>query len=209
MRTNGRANRGYAALCWTVIAWMGIAILGFITSGRASYAADNRNGILYTATAYSDKGITASGQYTHRHVVAADPDILPLGTRIRVKKAGRHSGEYVVADTGAKVQGRKIDIYMPSEAAARKFGIRKVRVKILELGDGTREKTKQADQAVKQDVAKEVAKNAEGSAATEDDIAAKNAREKKAAANGSASQPAANASASQATANTSAPAESK
>jgi 3D (Asp-Asp-Asp) domain-containing protein len=186
MRTDRRTDGKYTALCWTVIAWMGFATLSFVISGQLSYAADNRNGVLYTATAYSDKGITASGQYTHRHIVAADPDILPLGTRIRVRKAGRHSGEYVVADTGAKVQGRKIDIYMPSEAAARKFGVRKVRIKILELGDGTRQKTKQADVTVKQDVANEVAKNAEGSAATEDDIAAKNAREKEAAAKASA-----------------------
>ena len=137
---------------------------------------------IYTATAYSDSGKTASGEYTHRHVVAADPDILPLGSRIRIRRAGRYSGEYVVADTGGKIQGKRLDIYLPSEIKAKKFGVRKVRVKVLELGDNTRAKTKQSDAVVKQDVAKEVAKNAEGSAATEDDIAAKNAREKKAAA---------------------------
>ena len=86
-----------------------------------------------------------------------------------------------MADTGGKIQGRRLDIYLPNEAKARKFGRRKVRVRVLELGDGTRAKTKEADAVVKQDVANEVAKNAEGSAATEDDIAAKNAREKKAA----------------------------
>jgi hypothetical protein len=32
----------------------------------------------YVATAYAITGITASGEWTHRHVVAADPDILPL-----------------------------------------------------------------------------------------------------------------------------------
>src|SRR5947208_4347240 len=56
----------------------------------------------YTATAYSQAGITASGQYTHRHIVAADPDVLPIGSRIRIRRAGRLSGEYVVADTGRK-----------------------------------------------------------------------------------------------------------
>jgi 3D (Asp-Asp-Asp) domain-containing protein len=144
-------------------------------------AAENRTETVYTATAYSDFGKTASGEVTHRHVVAADPDLLPLGTRIRIRRAGRYSGEYVVADTGGKIQGRRLDIYLPNEAKARKFGRRKVRVRVLELGDGTRAKTKEADAVVKQDVANEVAKNAEGSAATQDDIAAKNAREKKAA----------------------------
>ncbi len=47
-----------------------------------------------------------------------------LGTRIKIKWAGGYSGEYVVADTGAKIEGRRLDIYMPSTTKARKFGIR-------------------------------------------------------------------------------------
>ncbi|HXR79255.1 MAG TPA: 3D domain-containing protein [Bryobacteraceae bacterium] len=127
----------------------------------------------YTATAYSEHGITASGEYTHRHVVAADPDVLPLGTRIKIKGAGRYSGEYVVADTGAKIVGRRLDIYMPSEAAAIKFGVHRVRVKIISLGAGTHASTKEADHAVKADVAKDVANGAGGGAATAEDVAEK------------------------------------
>jgi 3D (Asp-Asp-Asp) domain-containing protein len=126
----------------------------------------------YIATAYAQQGVTASGQYTHRHVVAADPALLPLGTRIKVTHAGRYSGEYVVADTGGKIEGRRLDIYFPSEAACRKFGRRRVKVKVIQLGNGTQAATKQADQAVKEDVSKDVQKNAVGNAATEDDWAA-------------------------------------
>jgi 3D (Asp-Asp-Asp) domain-containing protein len=125
----------------------------------------------YRATAYAQSGVTASGEITHRHVVAADPDILPLGSRIKIRRAGRYSGEYVVADTGAKIQGRRLDIYMPSEAACKKFGTKLVRVRVIQVGNGTQAATKQADQAVKQDVAKEMDKKAVGSAATEDDWA--------------------------------------
>src|SRR5438309_1583528 len=125
----------------------------------------------YRATAYAQSGITASGEPTHRHVVAADPDILPLGSRIKIRHAGRYSGEYVVADTGAKIQGRRLDIYMPNEAACIKFGRKAVRVKVIQLGDGTRASTKQADRAVKEDVTKEVNKQAVGNAATEEDWA--------------------------------------
>src|SRR5436309_13724854 len=107
---------------------------------------------LYVATAYAQQGVTASGEYTHTHVVAADPELLPLGTRIKVTRAGRYSGEYVVADTGSKIEGRKLDIYLPSEAACMKFGKRRVKVKVLQLGDGTQATTKQADHAVKADV---------------------------------------------------------
>src|SRR3954453_11148468 len=114
----------------------------------------------YRATAYAQSGVTASGELTHRHVVAADPDILPLGSRIKIRRAGKYSGEYVVADTGAKIQGRRLDIYIPSESACKKFGSRLVRVKVLQVGNGTQAATKQADKAVKQDVAKEVQKQA-------------------------------------------------
>jgi 3D (Asp-Asp-Asp) domain-containing protein len=146
-------------------------------------SADQQSDGSYTATAYAQQGVTASGEYTHRHVVAADPDILPLGTRIKITKAGRYSGEYVVADTGGKIQGRRLDIFLPSEAACLKFGRRKVKVRVIQLGDGTQATTKQADHAVKADVSQDVQKNVVGSAATEDDWAAKNRAANKARGN--------------------------
>jgi len=121
----------------------------------------------YVATAYAITGITASGEWTHRHVVAADPDLLPIGTRIKIQHAGRYSGEYVVADTGAKIQGRRLDIYMPTDAECKKFGVKRVKIKVIQLGDGTRKATKQADHAVKADVQRDVEKGAVGNAATE------------------------------------------
>lgn len=127
----------------------------------------------YIATAYSVTGITASGEWTHRHVIAADPDIFPIGSRLKVTRAGRYSGEYVVADTGAKIQGRRLDIYMPSERECKKFGVKPVRIKVVSLGDGTHQAAKEADKAVKADVAKDVAKGAVGNAATETDWSTK------------------------------------
>ncbi len=124
------------------------------------------------ATAYSVTGITKSGEWTNRHIVAADPSVLPMGTRVKIK-AGRYSGEYVVADTGAKIEGRRLDIYMPSETACKKFGVKRVSVKVISVGDGTHEAAKQATEAVKQDVAKDVAKGVVGNAATEVDWATK------------------------------------
>ena len=54
----------------------------------------------FEATAYSIEGRTASGKHTREGICAADPDILPLGSRIRVHDAGAYSGECEVADTG-------------------------------------------------------------------------------------------------------------
>jgi hypothetical protein len=100
---------------------------------------------------------------------------LPIGSRIKIKHAGRYSGEYVVADTGAKVEGRKLDLYLPSTAECKKFGVRRVSVRVLELGDGTHQAAKQADETVKQDVKRDVMKGVVGNAATEHDWATKGA----------------------------------
>ncbi len=155
----------------------------------ASPVPANLNG-RFVATAYSVTGITASGEYTHRHVVAADPDILPIGSRIKIGRAARYSGEYVVADTGQKIVGRKLDIYLPNTAECKKFGKKPVRVNVIELGDGTHQAAKQADQAVKSDVAQDVAKGAVGNAATEHDWATKGSATKSSTPANPASAPA-------------------
>lgn len=86
----------------------------------------------FTATAYAISGTTKSGGRTRRGVVAADPDVIPLGSRIRVHNAGKYSGVYQVEDTGRRIQGRIIDIFMPGSREAREFGRRKVDVEVIE-----------------------------------------------------------------------------
>jgi rare lipoprotein A len=84
-----------------------------------------------SATAYAQHGRTASGTRARRGVIAADPRVLPLGSKVKVKGAGRYSGVYRVEDTGRRIRGRKIDVFIPSHREARKFGRRSVRVKVL------------------------------------------------------------------------------
>ena len=84
----------------------------------------------FTATAYCLKGRTALGHGVRRGIIAADPRILRLGSRINLG-AGAYSGEYLVSDTGGAVKGRKIDIWMPSCAEARRFGRRTVTINPL------------------------------------------------------------------------------
>src|SRR5262245_21971931 len=64
----------------------------------------------FEATAYSIEGRTAAGTRSRQGIVAADPKVLPLGTRIRVHGAGRYSGDYLVGDTGRGIKGREIDV---------------------------------------------------------------------------------------------------
>ena len=97
------------------------------TGAEASAAAP---AVTFTATAYSLRGRTASGAGVRRGIIAADRRVLPIGTRVRLE-AGSYSGEYLVADTGGAVRGRKIDIWVPHTSEAMRFGRRPVRLTVL------------------------------------------------------------------------------
>ena len=84
----------------------------------------------YVATAYSLRGKTASGRMVAKGIIAADPRILPLGSRVRLEVPGYH-GEYLVADTGGLIRGRRIDIWIPSTREAMRFGRRTVKLTVL------------------------------------------------------------------------------
>jgi 3D (Asp-Asp-Asp) domain-containing protein len=86
--------------------------------------------VTFTATAYSLHGRTATGAGVRRGIIAADRRVLPLGTLVRLQ-AGSYSGEYVVADTGGAVRGRKIDIWVPQTSEAMRFGKRPVKLTVL------------------------------------------------------------------------------
>ena len=75
---------------------------------------------------------TAAGTVAHQGIVAADPNVLPLGSRIRISGAGAYNGIYTVTDTGGHIKGRRIDIFIASAAAARRFGRRMVTVQLLQ-----------------------------------------------------------------------------
>jgi 3D (Asp-Asp-Asp) domain-containing protein len=65
-------------------------------------------------------------------VVAADPSFLPMGSRIRLAGLdGRYSGVYTVMDTGSRIRGRRVDLYMRNCHEAVKFGRRPARVSVL------------------------------------------------------------------------------
>lgn len=89
--------------------------------------------VSYVATAYSLRGRTASGKFVSQGIIAADPRFLPLGSRVHVQ-AGAWSGEYLVADTGGAIKGRKIDIWTPSTREALRFGRRTVKLTVLSFG---------------------------------------------------------------------------
>ncbi len=89
----------------------------------------------FQATAYCKGETTASGAPVRSGVAAADPAVLPLGSIIQLDGLpDRYQGIYTVLDTGPKVQGRHVDVYMWSCHDALAFGRRSVKLTILRLG---------------------------------------------------------------------------
>ena len=93
----------------------------------------------FLATAEAGSGGSALGTHTLEGIGAADPDVLPLGSLIRVTGAGPYSGIYTVTDTGPMVQGRHIDIYMDNVHEAKQFGRQKVYVRIILRGNNQKD----------------------------------------------------------------------
>jgi 3D (Asp-Asp-Asp) domain-containing protein/peptidoglycan hydrolase CwlO-like protein len=77
-----------------------------------------------TATGYSMQGRTATGAPVGWGVVAVDPSVIPLGTRLTIPGYG--SG--VAADTGSAIRGETIDLWFPTVAQARAWGRRTVTI---------------------------------------------------------------------------------
>jgi 3D (Asp-Asp-Asp) domain-containing protein len=77
-----------------------------------------------SATGYALRGRTASGLPTGWGIVAVDPSVIPLGTRMTIPGYG----EGVAADTGGAVRGATIDLWFPSVAQALAWGRRTVTI---------------------------------------------------------------------------------
>ena len=81
----------------------------------------------YTANCAGCSGITASGRAAGHGIVAVDPRVIPLGTRMYIPGYG-HA---VAGDTGGAIRGRRIDLGFNSDAAANRFGRRPVTVYLI------------------------------------------------------------------------------
>lgn len=89
--------------------------------------------VLYMeCTAYSGGGTTASGLPAQWGVVAVDPNVIPLGTKVYVETPdGKYIyGTAVAADTGGAIKGNIIDICVNTRKEAYSFGRRMVNVYI-------------------------------------------------------------------------------
>ncbi|RSK29201.1 DUF348 domain-containing protein [Bacillus sp. HMF5848] len=86
----------------------------------------------YTAYCTGCSGITTTGINLRANpdlkVIAVDPSIIPLGTKVYVEGYG-----YAIAgDIGSAIKGYKIDVFIPDKSRAYRWGVRKVKIKILD-----------------------------------------------------------------------------
>lgn len=86
----------------------------------------------YTAACDGCSGITATGidlnSNAHMKVIAVDPSVIPLGTRVHVEGYG----EAIAGDTGGAIKGNKIDVHVPTKEDATNYGSKSVKVTILD-----------------------------------------------------------------------------
>lgn len=83
------------------------------------------------ATAYAPGAgagyITATGAKAGRGIIAVDPDVIPLGTKLYVPGYGYG----VAADTGGAINGKRIDLCFDTRSKAMNWGRRTVNVYIV------------------------------------------------------------------------------
>jgi 3D (Asp-Asp-Asp) domain-containing protein len=106
-----------AVLCGSLVA--GGSALGQPTA-KAPYR------LKVDAVAYHLPGRTALGIPVRKGIVAVDPKVIPLGTRLHVPGYGRG----LAADVGSAIKGRIIDLWFPTAVQARKWGRRTVTITV-------------------------------------------------------------------------------
>lgn len=72
--------------------------------------------------------VAYDGQTLRRGIVAVDPNVIPVGTRLYIEGYG----EAIAADQGSQIKGNRIDLFMDSKTEAYNWGMRTVKVIILE-----------------------------------------------------------------------------
>jgi uncharacterized protein YabE (DUF348 family) len=91
--------------------------------GRSVCTGKNNDGI----TATGVKAVAGSGGERHPHLVAVDPRVIPLGSRLYIDGYGFA----IAVDTGSAIKKNRIDLLLPTHDAARRFGRRTLRVYLL------------------------------------------------------------------------------
>ncbi|NLK53229.1 MAG: DUF348 domain-containing protein [Syntrophomonadaceae bacterium] len=106
-----------------------VGTMGTISRGGTEYRYSRAIDAVATAYCPTDVGgnRTAIGLKPKRGIVAVDPRVIPLGTKVYVE----NYGPALAADTGGSIKGNRVDIFVDSHQEAVSWGRRRVRVYVL------------------------------------------------------------------------------
>lgn len=82
-------------------------------------------------TAYCLRGFTRLGHPVREGIIAADPRVFPLGREVELFVGRERRGRFLVSDTGRRIRGRRIDVWMDSCLDAIRFGRRRGKALLL------------------------------------------------------------------------------
>ena len=126
----------------TIITMMAVVTLAtsLITPVLAAAPANYKQAIDIVATAYApgphDNGkwgnLTHIGTQVRPGIIAVDPRIIPLKSKVYIEFPDG-TGRYAIAeDTGGAIKGNRIDIAMWTVDEAYKFGMKNVKLYVVE-----------------------------------------------------------------------------
>ncbi len=119
----GRGTRRWGPALAAVLV---VLVLGIEGSALGQPQAPQAYRLKVDAVAYYLPGKTAIGVPVGKGVVAVDPKLIPLGTKLHVPGYGPG----LAADVGYAIKGRVIDLWFPSTAKARNWGRRTVTITV-------------------------------------------------------------------------------
>jgi 3D (Asp-Asp-Asp) domain-containing protein len=76
-------------------------------------------------TSYCLRGTTRRGRYVRPGIIAADPSFFPLSRYVELYVGGRYYGRFLVDDTGRKIKGNRIDVWLPTCRESKVFGVKR------------------------------------------------------------------------------------
>lgn len=101
-------------------------LFGAVGVAHGQSKAEQAYRIKVDAVAYYLPGRTALGVPVRKGVVAVDPRLIPLGTKLHVPGYGPS----LAADVGIAIKGRIIDLWFPTTAEASEWGRRTVTITV-------------------------------------------------------------------------------
>lgn len=107
------------------VALSALLVLGSISAAQAASRTLTVRATHYCTACGGSR--TATGRSARRAGLAVDPRVIPLGSRVYVP----HYGVLIADDTGGAIKGRRIDIRLTSRGQCNRFGVKRLKVRVL------------------------------------------------------------------------------